>query len=219
MLQRSTVCHCDRSISIKNRHKWHDNWSYRPEVIQKWGVDVLRLIVFFFFFFSVERNHGFSGVELNLCAENHFQPWKGICQVSGRVPTWTKLDLEAAGGTAQLLEDALEPQKNGKDIRYWYFWLLVWPLLFWTFFFDDNLVEWTWPTKLFDLKLLNRRDWGRQVPRLFFGKDAPWWAFTAMILGIRNRRGISSETTQPLKQRSFPAEGFFEIVTTCFFFV
>lgn len=84
-------------------------------------------------FSSVERNHGFSGVELNLCAENHFQPWK-ICQVSGRVPTWTKLDLEAAGGTAQLLEDALEPQKNGKDIRYWYFWLLVWPVLFWTFF-------------------------------------------------------------------------------------
>ena len=42
-----TVCHCDRSISIQNRHKWHDNWSYRPEVIQKWGVDVLRLIVFF----------------------------------------------------------------------------------------------------------------------------------------------------------------------------
>lgn len=97
-------------------------------MIQKWGADVLRLIVF-----SVERNPWFFGVELNLCAENHFQPWK-ICQVSGRVPTWTKLDLEAAGGTTQLLEDALEPQKNGKDIRYWYFWLLVWPVLFWTFF-------------------------------------------------------------------------------------
>ena len=25
-------------------------------------------------------------------------------------------------------------------------------------FFDDNLVEWMWPTKLFDLKLLNPRD-------------------------------------------------------------